>query len=298
MKRAAALALVALIGFGCATGQTARHKPRPSRAPVLKPAVEPPPRNQTAPTETHRPARKSPDRAGLTRDVKGPSLLPTHFNRRDRSVMVLVPTGKYTVGLPPQGQGRGEEAQGKPTALFGFYIDRNEVSVAQYRRFDPAYEGNTPSPCPTCPATGIDWFQASRYCHWAGKRLPKEAEWEAAARGPGNGRWPWGTHFVAGRANLAGGDAPGVRPAGDFPAGASPFGALDMAGNVWEWVRSPLGGRAKSVSGKQLQVAKGGGYPSDARAAEISFRNFADPAMKHPAFGFRCAKYPPPAARR
>jgi len=297
LKKTLALGLALLIGFACQTPQPARHKPEPVREQASR--LEARPEIPAAPAEGAPGASPPfPPAMGEPSTAHVPGLLPTHFNSKDASVMVLVPVGKYAVGVHPAGQQADEEDR---KALFAFYIDRNEITVRQFLRYQPDYvppRAPGEDACPECPATGIDWFQASRYCLWANKRLPREAEWEAAARGTGQRRWPWGDAFIAERGNFAAGSGPSrLRPVGSFPAGASPFGALDMAGNAWEWVRSPLGGAIRSETGERLQVAKGGGYTSAGEVVDISFRNPAPSNMKHPAFGFRCAKAPPSTAR-
>ena len=179
-----------------------------------------------------------------------------------------------------------------------FYIDRNETTVAQYKKFDAAYDEKPYTEnreCPTCPAMGIDWERARQYCLWAGKRLPSETEWEAAARKSPNDSWPWGNEFLPGRANI-GGETDGyllAAPVGSFPLGASLYGALDMIGNVWEWVAAsaePLPGRGREDSFTLLRVVKGGSWRNRPQAATISYRNAVDPALKNPTFGFRCSK--------
>ncbi len=174
-------------------------------------------------------------------------------------------------------------------------MDRAEITVEQYRLFDASYDEkpfNDGQACPTCPAMGVAWLKAQSYCRWAGKRLPTELEWEAAARGKDNRNWPWGLVYQEGRANLHG-EADGYAgpaPVGSFPSGASPHGLWDMAGNVWEWVVSPYGPRLTPEREGDLtpQVVKGGGWSSNAESSKISNRNAVRPDIRNPSIGFRC----------
>lgn len=221
--------------------------------------------------------------------------------------MVLVNTGSRRIrNFDPQGfQPRKAGIAAPAATLQAFYIDRNEVTVEQYKRFDPSYDEKPYTgrrECPTCPVMGIDWESAKRYCLWSGKRLPSEDEWEAAARGPSNRFWPWGNKFLSNHANIMG-DADGhalAAPVGSFPLGTSPYGAMDMIGNVWEWVStaSPadaVSGKDEKDSNQTLRIVKGGGWSSGEQAATIAYRNIVDPALKNPAFGFRCSKPLPDA---
>jgi len=220
------------------------------------------------------------------------SFLPTILNEQDKTLMILINAGKYLVGkkkLSP----RGTLVKNKPpfTNLAAFYIDRTEITVTQFRKYQPNYDEKPYTggeDCPDCPAMGINWIQASKYCRWAGKRLPREEEWEAAARGVTNFSYPWGEVFLPHRSNLLGEEDGHLfsAPVGSFQAGASASGVMDMAGNVWEWVDSKKSERPQP----ETRIVKGGGWTSDKKQARISFRNHVDLKMKNPTFGLRCAK--------
>ena len=204
-------------------------------------------------------------------------------------ILVNVDKGSSLVGIKKiisQKTRKLEEIKGQRVALPAFYIDRTEVTVSNYKKFQPRYnekpftDGKS---CPQCPAMGINWNKAHNYCKWAGKRLPSEAEWEAAARGNSALIWPWGNKYQLQRANLFGAEDGhlGVAPVGSFSKGSSPYGTMDMAGNVWEWVQTDH---------KGLRIAKGGGWTSYKSQSKISFRNKVDPKLENPTFGFRCAR--------
>lgn len=229
----------------------------------------------------------------------GSFLSPSWINPADRSLMVLVPSGKYRVGSrpPPWEKNSRKENGSRRRALKAFYIDRTEITVEQYKRFDPKYDEKPyrdGEPCPACPAMGIDWKGGSRYCRWAQKQLPSEAEWEAAARGDSENPWPWGMEFNGEKTNLHG-EEDGylmAAPAGSFPQGASPSGAEDMIGNVWEWVRTPYPIATEKRTRKSLhpRMIKGGGWTSPHFPEGISLRNPANPKLKNPTIGFRCVR--------
>jgi formylglycine-generating enzyme required for sulfatase activity len=216
------------------------------------------------------------------------SLLPTILNEKDQTLMILINQGKYLVGvkkIAASGTLRPDANSSRFVTLQPFYIDRTETTVANYKKFQPRYNEKTYTngkPCPQCPAMGINWNDARKYCLWAGKRLPSEEEWEAAARGNSTFTWPWGNEFRPQHANTFGEEDGhlSVAPVASFPAGASPYGVMDMTGNVWEWVQT---------KSKDLKIVKGGGWTSYNNQSKISFRNKVDAKLKNPTFGFRCA---------
>jgi formylglycine-generating enzyme required for sulfatase activity len=196
----------------------------------------------------------------------------------------------------------------------GYWIDVTEVTVAAFSAFKAAggYENQAswsaegwkwrqarggielpkrclPEQAPEQPQVCVTWFEAEAYARWRGGRLPTEAEWEFAARGPASRIYPWGNTFDGSLANLDG--ATGPVPVGGYPGGASWIGALDMAGNAMEWVADwwsssyegavrvdPTGPATGSI-----KVEKGGwwGPPDDAGAfiSRSSYRHFEDPPL-------------------
>jgi eukaryotic-like serine/threonine-protein kinase len=188
-----------------------------------------------------------------------------------------------------------------------FYLDKTEVSNQEYKKFLDATkqpppagwpDGKIPPGSELQPVTGITWTEANAYAQWAGKRLPTEVEWEYAARG-GDGRtYPWGNNWKEG---LAASEENGkvLRNVGSFANNASPFGVLDLAGNVWEWTADsfylyPGSDQSVPENLKGLKTIRGGSFNTKKEFLTTYFRNWVAPTFQNNALGFRCAKSVPP----
>ena len=311
MKFAGILLLTILFVFGCVTSpakQRPVHKrtqsttlfPEAKRQPQKTLAAKAPdaPIQQPKPRVQYtRPAIRSTPASPIPRKFH----LPTSIHHKDQSVMVRIVSGAYWVPSKQVSSFRvGLNQQLDRKTLPEFWIDQTEVTVAQYKQFKPDYDETLfteGAECSQCPAMAINWFNAQQYCQWAGKRLPTESEWEAAARGTSERKFPWGNQWLQGFGNIQG-DQDGfvnAAPAGSYPKGASPFGALDMIGNVWEWVHTPVILSKAAEPDPESQnlsshLVKGGGWRSPSEMTAISYRNLVDPQINNPTFGFRCAK--------
>lgn len=221
--------------------------------------------------------------------------------------MILIPAGKFTVGTSEQEARRLARAHGYHPSWFdgetperevflpAFLIDTFPVTNRQFARFcaetgfapRPHWHGvDPPEHLLDHPVTNVDKADALAYCAWAGKRLPTEAEWEKAARGPEGLAYPWGNRFAASACqwNRAGeGDGPGTAPVHAHPEGASPYGVLDMIGNAAEWCADSPGPGSSFIKGGCWMT----GEVVNLRAAARNMSGFANNAM--PWYGFRCA---------
>jgi iron(II)-dependent oxidoreductase len=162
---------------------------------------------------------------------------------KELATMVEVPAGIFEMGTNTSRSNK-EDRPAHPVDVPSFWIDKYPVTNAEYARFvaDQHYrpplhwaEGKIPEGIEDHPVTMVSWYNARDYCAWVGKRLPYEAEWEKAARGPKAYRWPWGNQMDVSRLNTyyKVGRTTSVRT---YPHGASVYGVMDMAGNVSEWV--------------------------------------------------------------
>ncbi|HYF64690.1 MAG TPA: SUMF1/EgtB/PvdO family nonheme iron enzyme [Herpetosiphonaceae bacterium] len=152
------------------------------------------------------------------------------------------------------------------------------------------------------PVVHVSWYDAQAYCEWANKRLPTEAEWEIAARGPEGLAFPWGNTWDPSLANIATGTAVGTRTVGSYPDGRSPYGVHDLLGNAFEWVADwydPLAYQGEGVVNPLVnndqsheRVRRGGSWASMSGWSHGSWRSSAAPDLTNNVMGFRCARNP------
>jgi formylglycine-generating enzyme required for sulfatase activity len=224
--------------------------------------------------------------------------------------MALVPAGEFMMGSTA---GDPDELPAHKVYLDAFFMDKHQLSVAQYARFleDTQHEAppewslmNRPQHR-NRPVANVDWTEADAYCKWAGKRLPTEAEWEKAARGTDGRTYPWGNEPPTGIRVNAGkatwGNHAVLTPSGTFEEGKSPYGVYDMAGNVWEWVNDWYDpdyyktGPRHNPTGPPTggyKAIRGGSWGSALKDLRSSDRETHLPSFRGFGTGFRCAKTP------
>jgi eukaryotic-like serine/threonine-protein kinase len=249
-----------------------------------------------------------------------PIEIATREASKDNMVQVHIPAGEFNMGLDG---GDDNEKPMHTVYLDEYWIDRTEVTNAQYALCVAAGNCEKPEDLESQPSSlfidknladhpvvFVDWNQAKAYCTWAGRRLPTEAEWERAARGTDERIYPWGVDFDGTKVNYcdvncwaswkdsSNNDGYGTTsPVGTFPDGASPYGALDMAGNAYEWVldwfslytseyqNNPIG----PVSGSE-HVLRGGSWGDDILHLRIVLRTDEPSDFRRDFIGFRCAQ--------
>jgi formylglycine-generating enzyme required for sulfatase activity len=222
--------------------------------------------------------------------------------------MVYVTNGIFRMGSDSGGE--GDEKPDHDVTLNGFWIDRAEVTNAQYAKCVSAGKCNAPSQTKSFtrssyygnkkyanfPVIFVSWDDANTYCAWAGGQLPTEAQWEYAARGPQRYTYPWGNdppNDTLLNFNSTVGDTSAV---GLYPSGASWAGALDLSGDVWEWVQdwygpypaSPQTNPTGPVSGT-YKVLRGGSWTDAGGLMRSTLRHHDTPDLRNGNIGFRCA---------
>lgn len=272
------------------------------------------------------------------------SLGDTWVRPADEMVMLYIPNGEFQMGSSDEEldyavqqwgtvrtkdsiRAQFEDEQPVHTvALDSFWIDQTEVTNGQYRQCEKARACSSPgtliyrgsytrnpyygdSDHDNFPVLDVNWSQAAKYCEWAGARLPTEAEWEYAARGPEGAVFPWGNEFDGTLLNYCDVGCSfdwahtafddgynDTAPVGSYPHGASWCGVLDLAGNVQEWVADWYGDYPSSQqvnplgpSSGDTRVQRGGTWSTTPIYTRNARRNRGDPGSKHWTAGFRCA---------
>jgi formylglycine-generating enzyme len=256
---------------------------------------------------------------GLTNKISSPYLKP-------RDDMILIPAGEFLMGSSEQeiletwhqndgGWDKEDYVSAYPQrkiTLDDFYIDKKEVSNGDYKMFIEATGRDAPSlwedqalNMPNQPVVGVDWNDADAYCHWLDKRLPAETEWEKAARGTDGRIWPWGNVWNPAKDNHGNGTGYGfdendgwkyTAPVGT-ELGVSPYGVLNMAGNVYEWTADDFNAYPENDkyipedSEQGFKALRGGAYDDGISEQRTSTRCGFRKDYKDVDVGFRCAKY-------
>ncbi len=234
---------------------------------------------------------------------------------------VLIPAGPFQMGCAPADDLCGDDERPlHEVTLDAYFIDTYEVTNARYAACVDA--GACTPPYDTAsgtredyftnpafadfPVVNVDWFQAEAFCTWEGKRLPTEAEWEKAARGSDDTRiFPWGdgaptcdllNFYDESRDEACVGDTTAV---GSYPAGASPYGVMDLSGNVWEWTNDWYDGGYYSASpaanphgpdAGESRVLRGGSWDFFTKYVRASLRYGVNPVGWDNRVGFRCVR--------
>jgi len=202
--------------------------------------------------------------------------------------MVLVPAGEFSMGA----DGRApDESPMRKVQVEAFYIDKTEVTNAQYKALIP--EHVFPKGQEDFPVSNVSWNEAIKYASLAGKRLPTEMEWEKAARGVEGFEYPWGNEFASEFANMEDPNTGATESVGKYIEGMSPFGCMDMAGNVYEWTQNwyeayPGNTQVTKEYGQIYRSLRGGSYASDRFDVRSARRRFDKMDAKAPDYGFRC----------
>ncbi|MGD2251979.1 MAG: SUMF1/EgtB/PvdO family nonheme iron enzyme [Anaerolineales bacterium] len=253
--------------------------------------------------------------------------IQTRASEKDGMMQVYVPEGTFLMGSSGDSMAKPDENPQHEVYLDAFWIDQWEVTNEMFAAFlngpagnqledgvtwldangryvrihehngtwepDPGYESH--------PVADVTWYGARAYCEWAGRRLPTEAEWEKAARYNDARVFPWGDSYPTCSVANINGCEESTREVGSYPEGASPYGAFDMTGNLWEWVldwygedyyaNSPDRNPSGPADGTQ-RVVRGSSWNELTRSGRSANRGKIEPVSSLGSVGFRCADEP------
>ncbi|MBM4465107.1 MAG: formylglycine-generating enzyme family protein [Chloroflexi bacterium] len=285
--------------------ETVEHSPSPTMPAVIEILPTPTPRpHPPTPTYTPVPPTPVPTEVATEAPVE-PTATPTPPPAMVEVPMIAIPAGEFTMGS-------GNKIERPPHTVFveAFEIDRFEVTNEQFARFveETGYVTDAEKARdtswrywakdkPNYPVVKVSWNDAKAFCEWAEKRLPTEAEWEKAARGTEAFVYPWGNNWAENKANTKEAGYRGTTIVGSFPDGASPYGVMDMAGNVAEWTADwfkpypgyPGGDSEAQYFGEKYRVIRGGGWFSDKQQVRTTERSASSVTAANDDIGFRCA---------
>jgi formylglycine-generating enzyme required for sulfatase activity len=290
---------------GCRSNATPESTPidlslPPTEQPteVLPTQTEIPPTSTIEPTWTDIPPTKTSEPTPTPQ----PTVLPNEIEDSKGVPMVLVPAGEFVMGADD------DQAAAMPAHtvyLDEYYIDVYEVTQNRYRECleaggcdtENGKHLNTPV-WDEHPMMDINWYDAQEYCEWRGGSLPTEAQWEKAARGTDQRRYPWGNEPVSCELARYGECGWMTAPVGSHPAGVSPYGVHDMAGNAWEFVYDWYDRDYYKVSPSENPMGpdrdtgwkseRGGAWFYEATLMSSIWRNHAKPTWHFDYVGFRC----------
>ncbi len=265
-----------------------------------------------------------------------PTPVKTTIRDQDGQEMVMIPAGEFLMGSAETDLLAGDDEKPQHTIyLDTFWIDKTEITWGQYQQcvetgvctptrtrgvnYQQCVENGVCAPVEVedgvsiddlMPVVAVTWEQASTYCKWVGARLPTEAEWEKSARGTDGRLYPWGNEFDGKRLNYCDKQCvadwrdrtldDGYRyaaPIGRFPEGVSPYGVLDMSGNVWEWTAdwyapdSYANLAYKNPTGPDIgdqRVIRGGSWTYHPKSIRVAKRYRDTQTSSHDNNGFRC----------
>ncbi len=314
LSRAAIIIPLILALAGCAS-----PAPLPTATPLpptqaARPSATPQPTGMDTPQPSPTPQPTQTETPQPTQDPNNPPACTetgqTWTSPVDGMTLVCVPAGEFTMGTESSDPASDEPAH--QVMLDAFWIDQTEVTNAMYQQCVAAGACTAPrkdrsstrinyydaSEYATFPVVYASWDVAASYCRWAGRTLPTEAQWEKAARGTDGRIYPWGNQAPTCRLANFGNCVADTNAVGNYPKGVSPYGAYDMAGNVYEWVadwygegyysQSPSANPTGPSSGDS-RVVRGGTWSDDALRVRATDRNYNRPDFDNFYYGFRCA---------
>jgi formylglycine-generating enzyme required for sulfatase activity len=258
------------------------------------------------PTPTPLPPPPTPTPVPVSEATPAPGVTAAPTLEIAEVPMIAIPAGDFVMG---NDAGDDDEKPAHTVFVDAFEIDQFEVTNEQFQAFveetgyvsegekaGESYTWRTAAEGkPRHPVVMVTWNDAVAYCEWHGKRLPTEAEWEKAARGTEGFTYPWGNEWAPDKANAQESGYRGTIIVGSLPAGASPYGVMDMAGNVAEWTSDwyeayPGSTFRSSYFGKKYRVIRGGGWFTETHLVRTTERSASSVDLRNDDVGIRCVR--------